>query len=210
MRPLERRPAMVDLFCGIGGASAAMMARRWHVVRVDIARASVADVLADVAALPFRPFPVDLLWASPPCDEYSRLRLPWYRDASAPDRRLIDAARAAVDYLKPRFWIIENVEAAQMHLGPPRATFGSLWLWGQFPWIGKRDVHRKGQWGGGRAHYRACTPYPLSYRLALSVERFLERQPVLDGLSPSGVASHSAPEEGLTVPGQHPRLTTSG
>lgn len=175
--PTEPRPVprlvMGDWFCGIGGASAGFLARRWRVVRLDCDPSSVADVVADACALPFRRFHLDFLWCSPPCDEFSSWRQPWRAHAAAPDRRLVDAALAAVAFFRPRYWLIENVEAAQMYLGRPRAVFGSLWLWGEFPWIGNRYVHVKGGWGGGRAQYRGATPYPLSYRLALALERCL-------------------------------------
>jgi hypothetical protein len=63
MRPL----VWLDLCSGLGGASQPALDRGWRVIRVDIDPRFKPDIVADVRALPLKPFHVDVLWASPPC-----------------------------------------------------------------------------------------------------------------------------------------------
>ena len=61
----------------------------------------------------------DIIWASPPCTEYSRAKttgapVPYPVNAAQPHRDLVAAddnvraAREVMEYLKPRYWFIEN------------------------------------------------------------------------------------------------------
>lgn len=62
---------MLDLCCGLKGASAAMRDRGWEVVRGR------------------RP---DLVWASPPCTEFSRESMPWTKTGNDDRWLQVDAA----------------------------------------------------------------------------------------------------------------------
>lgn len=119
---------MLDLFAGLGGASQAMRSRGWSVTTVEIDPKFRPDVVGDVARLPIRG-QFDLVWASPPCTEFSRESMPWCRTGNTPDMSLVLAAKAAIDELRPRWWVIENVRGASRYLTPilghPR-VFGAL------------------------------------------------------------------------------------
>lgn len=74
---------MVDLYAGLGGASAAMKDRDWDVVSVELDPAFRPTVVGDVRALPLRDgLRPDLLWASPPCEEFSKWAMPWHKNAA--------------------------------------------------------------------------------------------------------------------------------
>jgi len=122
---------MVDLCCGFGGASAPARARGWRVVTLDIAPRVKPSIVGDLRALPLKCRP-DLLWISPDCSTYSRWRLPWF-DKPEPDTELMREAAAAVDYLKPVSWVIENVPAAvtwcESFLGAPAAKIHGHVFW---------------------------------------------------------------------------------
>lgn len=137
---MSRRLRMLDLFAGLGGASAVMRERGWFVVTVELERSLRPDVVADVRRSPVRG-EWDLIWASPPCTEFSRSFLPWMRGKyPPPDLSLVEA---------------ENVKGAQSWLGPARwvsprsdreteaAVVGDrrnpVYLWGQFPPFDCRD-----------------------------------------------------------------------
>ena len=129
---------MLDLFCGLGGASAAMRARGWNVIGVDNRPELEPDVLADIAAWRWPGGPVDLLWASPPCVEFARVdKRCWYPDAPEPSGALLATALRLVMEIRPRFWLVENVRGAKPYLesvlGAPAVSCPPMYLWGRPP-----------------------------------------------------------------------------
>ena len=84
---------MIDLFSGLGGASYPFKKNGWEVVTVDINPEFSPDLCIDV-----REFlsvwdgrQPDFLWASPPCEEFSRSSMPW------------------TGFKKPEWWAMELV-----------------------------------------------------------------------------------------------------
>jgi DNA (cytosine-5)-methyltransferase 1 len=74
--------------------------------------------------------PVDLLWASPPCQAYSIAR-----DSSLPERADKDAGKSVirfVDALNPKLVVIENVEG---FLGSPVCNWLIEELWAHGYWV---------------------------------------------------------------------------
>ncbi|HYE57319.1 MAG TPA: hypothetical protein VD948_02390 [Rhodothermales bacterium] len=169
-------PTMLDLFAGRGGASRVMRERGWRVVTVDVDPAFGCDVTGDVRTFRWDGGPVDLLWASPPCTEFARESMPWCRTGAVPDMNLVCAALFAVDRIKPRFWVIENVRGSvpwiRALLGPPRFRSGPVYLWGNLP-PGLLPQLRpwKSRLSSDRADLRAEMPRELSHAIAIAVER---------------------------------------
>ncbi len=50
----------------------------------------------------------DIIWASPPCTEYSKAKTRGIRDLSFADS-LVKKSFEIIDYFKPKLWIVENV-----------------------------------------------------------------------------------------------------
>jgi hypothetical protein len=132
----------LDLCSGLGGASQPALDRGWRVIRVDIDRRFKPDIVADVRNLPLKPFHVDVLWASPPCTEFTKSVLPktWastWKNPPKPDPELTAACLAAIHAIKPRWWVIENVMGARRYLspilGPVRAMVTGHVFWGVLP-----------------------------------------------------------------------------
>jgi hypothetical protein len=82
-----KQPTAVDLFCGLGGWTEGLLAEGYRVVGIDIeehvygehrypAKLMLADVLTLHGSLFAR---ADLIVASPPCQEYSYMAMPWKR-----------------------------------------------------------------------------------------------------------------------------------
>jgi len=153
---------IVDLFSGYGGASEAFveagdLVRRYE-IDYSVCEIVPHSVQADLSGFDpgthiRRTFdhrcanPVDLVWASPPCREFSRA----YSAPQAEAERagieytptdglaLVEAAIRIIKKLEPKYWVIENVAGARKWLEPilgmPKQVIGPYCLWGNFPQI---------------------------------------------------------------------------
>lgn len=97
---------MLELFVGRGGASSAMRDRGWTVIGVDVLESVKPTVVARVPYLPFKPFHVDLLWASIPCDQFARHVMPWL-SGPAPDLELASSVQEIIWQWHPARWAVE-------------------------------------------------------------------------------------------------------
>lgn len=149
------KPIAIDLFTGKGGWARGLSAVGWYVIGFDIEDKGHEGgelVLQDVLTLHGSQFrKAHLIVASPPCQNYSYLAMPWSRSKSnnsqkakamrrkweteGPDNRLFDACfriqreacEAAGHYIP---LVVENVKGAQEWVGPAKARYGSYFLWG--------------------------------------------------------------------------------
>lgn len=113
------RPRLLDLFCGAGGAARGYADTGFEIVGVDNApqphypytfiQADALEVLKDSAFLA----QFDAIHASPPCQEYSRIRFlrNIYDDTPAP--KLILPVREALE-ASGLPWVIENVAGSEL------------------------------------------------------------------------------------------------
>jgi len=112
---VSRKPRLLDLFCGAGGAAMGYHRAGFEVVGVDLApqpRYPFEFHQADALTFPVDGF--DAIHASPPCQAYSRMRhLPWvkakvndYWDSIPPTQMLLDSVDVP--------WVIENVVGAPL------------------------------------------------------------------------------------------------
>lgn len=177
-------PTMLDLCCGLGGASAAMRARGWRVIGVDNLEAVLPDVVADARALPLRDLQLDLLWASIPCEKFAITVMPWHRERAAlnpPDLSCALAVRTELEKRRPRVWVVECVRASRRWLspifGPVRAMVDGHVLWGNLPGL-IPQFHRSGgrtkeSFGPQKLRHqkRSIIPYEISLAVALATER---------------------------------------
>jgi hypothetical protein len=171
-------PRMLDLFAGLGGASAAMRDRGWDVVTVDADPSFGCTITADLLTWepPAELGSFDLVWASPPCQEFSRWGMPWLRKKNPPQPSLA-LARASlriIRHVAPSWWVIENVRGASSFLRPllgePR-MYGAAMLWGQFPDLGRVRVRpHKERLSSTQVSERSAIPYPISLALAKACE----------------------------------------
>lgn len=115
---------VLDLFSGTRSASAPWSRAGHEVIHVELTEGH------DVRSLDRVPHCV-LIWASPPCQEYSTIRS--NSNLRDPDLSLWYHALRIIHASRPAYWIIENVAGAQRFWGRPRFHWGPFYLWGWFP-----------------------------------------------------------------------------
>ena len=170
---MSDRLLMIDLFSGLGGASQEMRRRGWEVVRVDLDTAFEAEWHVDVREFTWDGRRPDLVWASPPCTEFTRWSLPWI-DAPEPSLDLVRADKDVIDRCSPRFWVLENVRGSVPFIDPVLGRFrmsaGPFFLWGNFPLFSCRVKPFKQRLSGRCRAERAKVPVAISRGVADVVE----------------------------------------
>jgi hypothetical protein len=153
-------PLAIDLFCGLGGWTEGLLAEGFDVIGFDIERHEYGDhrypaqlVVQDVLTLHGSQFKdAALIVASPPCQEYSYMAMPWKLAKAkaaairadttgqklADLNRLFDACfriqkEASMAAGRHIPMVVENVRGAQPWVGRARWTWGSFCLWGDTP-----------------------------------------------------------------------------
>lgn len=159
--------AAIDLFCGLGGWTEGLLAEGYDVTGYDIEAHEYGEerypgklVLQDVLTLDGAQFKdAALIVASPPCQEFSYMAMPWKRGkqiaralrgqdefpAGYKGSRTLaeltalfdacfriqrEASEAAGRHIP---MVVENVKGAQPWVGRAKWSFGSYFLWGDVP-----------------------------------------------------------------------------
>jgi len=174
-----RKPLAIGLFCGLGGWTEGLLAEGYHARGYDIEAHEYGDekypgelILADVMTLHGSQFAdAALIVASPPCQEFSYMAMPWSRakqiaralrgqdvfpEGYTGSRTLADltalfdasfriqreASEAAGRHIP---LVLENVRGAVPWVGRETWSFGSYFLWGDVPALMPRfDGRAKG------------------------------------------------------------------
>lgn len=192
---------ILDLFSGLGGASEAFVQHdNWEVQRIEnnpllseVPHTTIKSVLAlrdelvEMEQLGFAPSEqIDVVWASPPCTEFSlaysspqSIALREGRDYQ-PDLEPLYATLEIIRILKPRFWIIENVRGAAKWFKPiigeqVKVINHSIFLWGVFPSFANPSIESKFKNEGSsrcplRANRRALIPFAVSNELRKAID----------------------------------------
>jgi len=171
------KPLCIDLFCGLGGWTEGFLSEGYECIGFDIERHQYGTekypgqlVLQDVLTLHGSQFKdAAIIVASPPCQEYSYMAMPWHRSKQiaaalrghgefpkgytgsrtvaelnalfeACFRIQREACEAAGHHIP---LVVENVRGAQKWVGRAAWNFGSYYLWGDVPALMPNTRHRK-------------------------------------------------------------------
>lgn len=152
------RPLCIDLFCGLGGWTDGFLAEGYDCVGFDIERHDYGSggypgelVLQDILTVHGSQFrEASCIVASPPCQRYSYMAMPWTRAKQlaawhrespvriaelnvlfdACFRIQLEASKSAGRYIP---LVVENVKGAQPWVGRAKWHYGSFYLWGDVP-----------------------------------------------------------------------------
>ena len=204
----------VDLCSGLGGFSEAFVVRGHDVIRIDndpkfkkVPNTIIGDIRDIKSIIRQKPHLTikspDVLLMSPPCNRFSiaSCHHHWTKQGEPKHKGTIDSMRIvfwcldAVDYLNPKYWILENPRGMlRKILGKPSiTTFFASWgelhykptdLWGkippkiQFPKPVNWEKAPRGSIGKGserlnNSEDRAKIPYKLSESLCIAIEKEL-------------------------------------
>jgi C-5 cytosine-specific DNA methylase len=173
----SEKPLAIDLYAGLGGWTEGLLAEGYHARGYDIEAHEYGEekypgelILADVMTLHGSQFAdAALIVASPPCQEFSYMAMPWSRAKQiaralrgqdtfpegytgsrtiAELTALFDAcfriqreASEAAGRHVPM--VVENVRGAVPWVGPAAWNYGSYYLWGDVPALMPATLSRK-------------------------------------------------------------------
>ena len=98
----------LDLFSGSGSVGEVAKELGYTVISLD--RDMEAEIQIDIMDWDCRDFPkgfFDVIWASPPCTEYSRAKTTAPRDIEGANE-VVQTTLDILEYFEPKFWILEN------------------------------------------------------------------------------------------------------
>jgi hypothetical protein len=99
---------ILDLFSGTGSVSNAAQSRGYNAVSLD--RDMDASIKTDVMEWNYQQLPprmFDLIWASPPCTEYSRAKTTAPRKIHEANK-VVERTLEIIRYFEPKYFVIEN------------------------------------------------------------------------------------------------------
>ena len=181
---LEKRKVVWDLCSGLGGWTEAFVQDGWVVIRIEINPAleyvpftRIWDVKDWMDWIDDLPHP-DLVVASPPCQEFS-LATGSPVAGRSPDMTIVRACLDIIDYIKPEWWVLENVRGATSFfmpiLGHHKQAIGArghpkFFLWGNFPEIIMKPNFTHSISDKHTPQERALIPFELSFQLLRAIK----------------------------------------
>ena len=138
---------MLDVFCGMGGASSGFALEGFDVTGIDIEDApnklgyKHRFIQADITQLDGKDFlGFDVIWGSPPCRNFTILNDATWKEKKDPAKGLItvNAFLQFVEDAQPKFWIMENVFGLKRYLAGAKISMAKIGgkrhvFYGNFP-----------------------------------------------------------------------------
>jgi len=182
---MEKRKVVWDLCSGLGGWTEAFVEDGWQVIRIEINEeldfvpyTAIWDVKEWMDWIDDYPHP-DLIVASPPCQEFSLANHRIAPSNRNPDMSIVRACLDIIDYIKPTWWVLENVRGAcpffMPLLGHHKQAIGArghpkFFLWGNFPEIIMKPNFTHSISDKHHAQARSLIPFELSFQLLRAIK----------------------------------------
>ena len=107
---------LLELFAGTGSVGKVAKSLGWDVTSLDLDFRTKPDIVADILHWNFTnyaPGLFDVIWASPPCTEYSVAKTVGTRDLDKADQ-IVKHTLDIIEYLRPKYFIIENPQTGML------------------------------------------------------------------------------------------------
>ena len=98
---------LLELFSGTKSVGKVAEALGYEVVSLDLKDADINCDILNGDYTVFEPRHFDVIWASPPCTEYSKAKTTGVRLIDKANEIVITTLRI-IEYLKPKCWMLEN------------------------------------------------------------------------------------------------------
>ena len=108
---------LLELFSGTGSVGTVAKDMGWTVVSLDL---KGADINCDILQWKYKKYPVkyfDMIWASPPCIEYSIAKQTGVRKIEQANE-IVMKTLEIIRYFNPRIWFIENPQTGLLKKQP--------------------------------------------------------------------------------------------
>ena len=105
---------LLDLFAGTGSIGNVGKEMGWDVISLD--RDMAADIKCDIMDWDYTVYPnkyFDVIWASPPCTEYSIAKTTAPRDIEGANK-IVQRTLDILEYFEAKYWIIENPQTGYL------------------------------------------------------------------------------------------------
>jgi len=110
----------LDLFSGTKSFGKVVKELDWEYISLDICNKNKPDINIDIMQWDYEKLPknsFDVIWASPPCTEYSRAKTQGVRDIEGANNIVLRVIQI-INYFDPLLWIIENPQTSLLKSQP--------------------------------------------------------------------------------------------
>jgi site-specific DNA-cytosine methylase len=105
---------LLDLFSGTGSIGSVAKELGYEVISLD--KDVEADIKCNILDWDYKIYPhkyFDVIWASPPCTEYSIAKTTGIRDIEG-SNKIVQRTLDILEYYEPKYWIIENPQTGML------------------------------------------------------------------------------------------------